>query len=131
MATLRIQLFNSVYSWILDQDYTPYILVDAAQEAVAVPPEHIQDGRIILNIHPRSVDNFYVDDDGLSFSARFNGTSRQIMVPATALMALYTRETNQGVVFQGDSIATELMTDAPDEPESEKKSRRPQLTLVK
>jgi len=131
MATLRIQLFHSVYSWILEQDYTPYILVDAAQESVAVPQEHIQDGRIILNIHPRSVDNFYVDDDGLSFNARFNGASRQIMVPAPALMALYTRETNQGVVFQGDSIATELMADAPEEPESEKKSRRPQLTLVK
>ena len=131
MSTLRIQLFHSVYSWILEQDYTPYILVDAVNESVAIPQEHVQDGRIILNIHPRSVDNFYVDDDGLSFNARFNGASRQIMVPATALMALYTRETNQGVVFQGDSIATELVSDTPAEPENEKKSRRPQLTLVK
>lgn len=129
MATLRVQLFHSVYAWILEQDFTPYILVDAEPEAVVVPQEHVQDGRIILNIHPRSVDNFYIDDDGLSFSARFNGASRTIMIPATALMALYTRETNQGVVFQGDSIATELVSDSV--PGTGKKPGRPQLTLVK
>lgn len=131
MATLRSQLFDSVYTWILDQDMTPYILVDATLDDVSVPREHIQDGRIILNIHPRSIDHLYFDEHGLGFSARFNGTSREILVPTAALMALYTRESNQGIVFQGDSVATELVSDTPATSEPEKKPQRPQLTLVK
>lgn len=130
MQTLRTILFDSVYTWILDNDLTPYVLVDASGETVSVPREHVHDDRIILNIHPRSIDGLMASDEGLSFMARFDGRSRPIVVPADALMALYSRETNQGVVFQGDSIAIEMITEEP-EAAPEKTPRRPQLTLVK
>jgi stringent starvation protein B len=131
MSTLRSNLFDAVYNWILDQDLTPYILVDASTESVSVPREHLRDNRIILNVHPRSISDFYLDDEVLSFSARFNGVSRSVLVPAGALMALYSRETGQGVVFQGDSVATELLSDMPTQPAPGGNTPRPRLTLVK
>lgn len=131
MATLRLHLFESVYDWIVDNGHTPYVLVSATLDGVVVPGEHIQDDRIILNIHPRSIDRLTTTEVGLEFMARFNGRSRKIIVPAEALMALYARETSEGVVFQGDSVVTEILAEKPVARESVSKPQGPNLTLVK
>lgn len=131
MKMLKSYLFDSVYRWILDSNYTPYILVDTGSEQVSVPREYVRENRIILNIHPRSIEGFVVNDDGLSFMARFDGQSRPVMVPAGCLIAIYARETSQGIVFQGESVATETISDIlPASVQSPPQHQRPRLTLV-
>ena len=132
MKMLKSYMFDSVYRWILDSNYTPYILVDAGSDRVSVPREFVRDNRIILNVHPRSIEGFIANDDGLNFMARFSGQSRPVVVPADCLIAIYARETNQGIVFQGESVAAEMISDLlPVSSPVSAKHQRPQLKLVK
>ncbi len=131
MKLLKSCLLESVYDWILDNQNTPYIMVDTTSETVSVPREYVQDDRIVLNIHPRSVDGFIVNDEGLSFLARFNGQSRPVVVPYESLIALYARETSQGLVFQGETVATELVSNLLPVSTEPPQQMRPQLRIVK
>jgi len=133
MSSFRTALFDAVYDWILENDFTPYILADTSSSTVSVPREYTHNGRIILNIHPRSIDGLIVDEDGVSFMARFNGVSRPVVLPADSVLALYSRETNQGAAFHGNFMVTELLQDLPPAPVPVQTARpnRPHLTLVK
>jgi len=92
-------LFRAILDWILDNEATPYILVDVTKAFVEVPQEHIKDDQIVLNINPSAVQNWHVDQQAISFSARFSGSARQIYVPINALMAIYAQENGQGMAF--------------------------------
>ncbi|MGX5174707.1 ClpXP protease specificity-enhancing factor [Aliikangiella sp. IMCC44653] len=92
-------LFRGILDWILDNEATPYILVDATKVGVDVPQEHIKDGQIVLNVNPSAVQNWLVDNQAISFNARFSGASRSIYVPMYALLAVYAQENGQGMAF--------------------------------
>ena len=47
-------LIRAIYDWIVDNELTPYLVVDAMADYVQVPQEYIEDGKIILNISPGS-----------------------------------------------------------------------------
>jgi stringent starvation protein B len=133
MSSFRTALFDAVYDWILDNDYTPYVLADTSSSTVSVPREYTHNGRIILNIHPRSIDGLIVDEEGISFTARFNGVSRPVVLPAESMLALYARETNEGAAFHGNFMVTEMLQDLPPAPVPVQtaRSNRPHLRLVK
>lgn len=92
-------LFRAILEWLLDNDSTPYILVDASHPDVKVPNEHVKDQQIVLNISPAAIQHWHVDNFSLSFSARFSGRVRQIYVPMDALMAIYAQENGLGMAF--------------------------------
>ena len=92
-------LFRAIYEWLLDNNATPYLLVDTTKPNVDVPQEHIQNDQIVLNASPSAVRNWHVDNEAISFSARFAGVSRQIYVPMVALMAIYSQENGLGMAF--------------------------------
>ena len=48
-------LIRAINEWILDNDSTPYLIVDATMEDVSVPMEYVKDGQIVLNISPKAV----------------------------------------------------------------------------
>lgn len=109
-------LFRAIFEWLLDNNATPHILVDATKKFVDVPQGHIKDDRIVLNISPSAVQNWNVDDKAISFSARFSGTARQIYVPMAALMAIYAHENGQGMAFpteEGELEDREIEVDDP------------------
>lgn len=92
-------LFRGIYDWILDNDGTPYLLVDANHELAQVPNEHVKDGQIILNASPDAIQNWFSDNEAVSFSARFSGKSQQIYIPMDALLAIYAQENSLGMAF--------------------------------
>ncbi|OOH91332.1 ClpXP protease specificity-enhancing factor [Pasteurellaceae bacterium 15-036681] len=100
MKPLRPYLYHAYYNWILDNDNTPYLLVDAEYPNVDVPIEFVRDGKIILNIAPRSIGQYVVTDEVISFGARFQGIPREIYIPFGAIEAIYAQETGDGVMFQ-------------------------------
>ncbi|STY63908.1 Stringent starvation protein B homolog [Mannheimia haemolytica] len=81
MKPLRPYLYNAYYNWIIDSDNTPYLLVNAEFPDVDVPVEFVKEGKIILNISPRSIGQYIVADEYISFSARFQGMLRDIYIP--------------------------------------------------
>ena len=95
-------LLRAIYQWAIDHHLTPQILVDASIDNVVVPMEHVKDGHIVLNIHPRSVNALEIGNDYLLFSARFTGKPFEVCVPVSAISAIYSRENGQGIVFQSD-----------------------------
>jgi stringent starvation protein B len=96
---LKACLVRSVCDWALDLGFTPHVAVDASYPGVAVPAEYVQDARIVLNIHPRAIQGYALDDGGLRFSARFGGRPFMISVPLPAILAVYARENGQGISF--------------------------------
>ena len=97
LTSQRPYLLRAIYEWIVDNGMTPHVLVDATLPGVRVPQHAVQHGRIVLNIADRAVGRLRMDNDSLTFSARFGGDSQNVVVPMYAVVALYTRETGQGI----------------------------------
>lgn len=114
MSSSRPYIARALYEWILDNDCTPYILVDATRRGVEVPGEFVKDGQIVLNISPSAVRVLQMENDMITFSGRFGGEALNITVPADALMAIYARENGQGMVFE-----VEPQMEEPEEQETE------------
>ncbi len=92
-------LFRAIHEWILDNEGTPYLLVDATQPSVKVPQEHVKDGQIILNVSPNAIQSWFADNEAISFNARFSGKAQQIYIPMNALLAVYAQENSLGMAF--------------------------------
>ena len=97
-------LLRGIHEWILDNELTPHILVDANQEKVHVPLQFVQDGQIVLNIAPHAITNMLLDNDAVSFSARFSGIVESIYIPVQAIRAIYASENGQGMVFPEEQL---------------------------
>ncbi|MGO1757175.1 MAG: ClpXP protease specificity-enhancing factor [Psychrobacter sp.] len=95
----RPYMVRALYQWIEDNALTPYLMVDATAENIQVPTEHIQDGRIVLNVASRATGNMSMENDYIHFSARFGGVSQEIWVPLSAVMGIYAKENQQGMFF--------------------------------
>lgn len=135
MTPTRPYFLRAVYQWIVDNNCTPFLAVDATLKDVSVPLEYVEDGQITLNISPSAVMYLEMADSHVSFSARFAGTPRNLYIPMAAVLGIYARENGQGMAFPDEAGYEEaLLDDAPsDEPEPPKPSGggRPQLKVVK
>ena len=95
----RPYLLRAIYEWTNDNNLTPYLLVNAEEQGVTVPRQHVQDGQIVLNIAPHAVHQMLMDQESVSFNARFGGVSQQLYIPMYAVLGLYARENGQGLFF--------------------------------
>jgi stringent starvation protein B len=102
MSSNRPYLLRALYEWINDNHLTPYILVDARQPGVQVPPSTVKDGKVVLNIAMRAVEALDLGNESLSFKARFSGVSQFLVVPVPAVIAIYAQETGQGMMLPPD-----------------------------
>ncbi|KAF1016387.1 MAG: Stringent starvation protein B [Stenotrophomonas maltophilia] len=102
MTSHRPYLLRALVEWINDNELTPHILVDAGVPGVQVPPSSVKDDRVVLNIAERAVVRLMIDNEMVSFSARFSGVSYPVQVPISAVLAVYARETGQGMALPDD-----------------------------
>lgn len=129
MTSNRPYLLRALFEWIGDNGMTPHILVDASAEGVDVPDQAVQKGKVILNIDKSAVRELEMGNEWLGFSARFSGRQFQVSVPVEAVLAIYSKENGQGMMFAQDDE-----TDPPDgsDPDSPvKPGKRPHLKIVK
>ncbi len=129
MTSSRPYMVRALHEWIIDNQCTPYLLVNALADDVDVPRQFVKDGQIVLNVSPSAVINFHVDTDGVSFNGRFGGIPTDVYVPVSAVMGIYARENGQGMVFDQDE-----MPDDPGpghEPPPADPPLRPSLKIVK
>jgi len=107
MTSHRPYLLRALYEWIADNGMTPHLLVDATRPSVQVPMHAVKDGRIVLNIAERAVSRLDMSNDTIRFSARFGGVSHSVSVPIGAVLAIYARETGQGMALPDDALAAD------------------------
>ena len=99
LTPTRPYLARAIYEWICDNNLTPHLLVDATQPNTMVPEQFIQDGQIVLNLAPHAVHKLNMNNNTITFSARFGGVSRDIYIPLNAVIGIYARENGQGLFF--------------------------------
>nr|WP_076574998.1 ClpXP protease specificity-enhancing factor [Aeromonas sp. RU39B] len=99
MTPSRPYLLRAFYDWLLDNDLTPHLVVNVNVPHVMVPMQYVQNGQIVLNIAPRAVGGYQMDNEAISFSARFGGVAQQVYVPMAAVVAIHARENGVGTVF--------------------------------
>lgn len=102
MTSQRPYLLRALYEWVVDNGMTPHVLVDAQMPGVKVPRHAVKEGRIVLNIAERAVTRLDIGNDAVRFTARFAGVSQAVNVPLYAVIALYARETGQGMALPPD-----------------------------
>ncbi len=125
MTSSRPYLIRAIHEWIVDNDCTPYILVNAVMEGVVVPHQHVENDKVILNLSPRAVSGLLIGNELIEFDARFSGVGMHVEVPQAAVMAIYARENGQGMIFDKDEDDGEpTPTPTPDKP-------RPNLRVVR
>jgi stringent starvation protein B len=102
----------------------------------------VKDGQIVLNLGPSAVRNLNMDNEWVTFSARFGGVSHAIEVPVANVLAIYSRETGEGMGFTSETSmdvgenltvvesAAESIAPGDDEPPKPPRGR-PQLRVVK
>ncbi|WP_303288639.1 ClpXP protease specificity-enhancing factor [Marinobacter sp. SS8-8] len=138
MTSSRPYLVRAFNEWILDNDCTPYIVVDAGIQGVQVPTEHVANGQIVLNISPGAVRGLVIGNGALEFSARFAGVPMQVFIPLQAIMAIYAKENGEGMVFGSepgspdpDGTARESGGAPSPSGQEDRPSGRPTLKVVK
>ena len=114
MSNSRPYMVRALYEWILDNDCTPYVLVNALNDQVLVPTEHVKNGQIVLNISPGAVRDLQLTNEHMMFNGRFGGVPMDIYAPMSAVLGIYARENGQGMIFEMD-----------DEPEPEPPKDKP------
>lgn len=125
MTSLKPYLIRSIYEWIIDNDLTPHLLVDAQNGNAILPQQFIEDGKIILNIRPQAIQGLSLGNDYIEFNARFSGISMHIVTPVAAVMAIYAKENGKGMVFDQEE------TEGDDTPPEKKPPSKPTLRVVK
>ena len=123
-------MLRALNEWILENNCTPHVVVDAGVDGVQVPEEHIKNGQIVLNINPTAVRGLEINNRALSFEARFSGLSQQIFVPIEAVTAVYAKENGQGMVFGWDNEPSGPDTPS-DDGKTQSKTKKPNLKVIK
>ena len=137
MTPIKPYLIRAVRDWAVDSGLTPLIVVDTTFRGVNVPAEFVENGRVLLNVHTRAVQNFVIEDEWLLFATRFGGKRNALEIPVAAIRAIYARENGQGVTFPKESAgqpgdaADEARSTAPEVDTEESPKKPSHLRLVK
>ncbi|HHJ14771.1 MAG TPA: ClpXP protease specificity-enhancing factor [Gammaproteobacteria bacterium] len=124
MTPNRPYLVRAIHEWLLDNQCTPHLLVDAEAKGVEVPTQYVQDGKIVLNIGPSAVEGLRIGNDEVQFLARFSGVSQMVSIPMRAVLAIYAKENGRGMMF-GENEEPGPDDDGP------RPAARPSLKVVK
>ena len=137
MTPSRPYLLRAFYEWLLDNEMTPLLLVDANAKLVQVPQQYARDGQIVLNIAPQAVVALSLENDAISFNARFGGVPHQLYIPMAAVLGLHYRENGAGTFFPpepayADWQETDSVTEtASDKNPDQRPDGRPVLRVIK
>ncbi len=103
----RPYLLRAYYDWLINNEFTPYLVVDATYPMVKVPVEYVKDGQIVLNLSANATGNLALTNDFIQFNARFRGVAQDIYIPMGAALAIYARENGDGVMFEPEPFYDE------------------------
>ncbi|QKQ24591.1 stringent starvation protein B [Candidatus Ruthia endofausta] len=100
-------LIRAYHAWMEDAELTPHILVDCTYSGVVVPKQFIQQNKIVLNIASNTTHDLVINNNSLSFKARFSNKLVDIFVPINAVSSIYAGENGEGTLFKTETKKTE------------------------
>ena len=99
MIDIRSYLVRAWRDWIIDNNLTPYIVVNCHFKGVQLPKVYYKQENITLNIKPSALKDFLLTQEYLSFEAKFDHLSNHIYIPVLAIHGIYAMENNHGMWF--------------------------------
>lgn len=145
MVSTKPYLIRAIHEWCSNEGLTPYLAVQV-DAATRVPRDFVRDGQIVLNVSSEATHQLQMGNDAITFQTRFNGASFPVLVPVSAVLAIYARENGQGMAFEptaenqespkvgaGDTAVgdTEAAADQQDAPTDSPARRVSHLTRIK
>ena len=137
MTSNKPYLMRATLEWVVDNQCSPYLIVNTLQAGVQVPEGFDQNGQITLNISANAVRDFVIDNEAVSFSTKFSGVVTEIYVPCVAVLGLVAKENGQGIFFEIEESESEQVDSSVQSEEVAapvtklKKSGKPTLKVVK
>jgi stringent starvation protein B len=134
--TTKPYLVRAIYEWCVDNQYTPYVAV-SVNSNTHVPMEYVENGEIVLNISQNAANNLVMSNDYIQFMARFDGASKKMQIPMSAVKGIFAKEINQGLTFSLDSEPDSENKQISDRPilkqkkQKTKSDKKPHLQVVK
>ena len=92
-------LIRALYEWCLDNGYTPYLAI-WVNEYTRVPRQFVQNDEIVLSISQSATKDLIIDNEWISFHARFGGVAQEVWVPVNHVMSIFAKETGEGMGFE-------------------------------
>ena len=123
-------LIRALHQWCSDNGFTPFMAV-FVDSTVEVPREFVKNDEIVLNLSTEACHQLQIENDYISFQARFGGVPRKILVPITHVLAIYARENGQGMSFPFDPGEVKNVTPEKSEPAETKNAKQSFLKIVK
>lgn len=107
MSPRRPYLLRAMYEWLVDNQLTPHLVVNASVTGCQLPWEFVKNGQIVLNVSPTAVAQLQMHNEFVEFNARFSGKPHHVVAPMAAVMALYARENGAGTLFEEEAYYSE------------------------
>ena len=104
MNSSRPYLLRAIYEWLVDNKKTPHIMVDAQVPDVCVPSEHVNNGKIVLNVAPEATGDLRMGNRVVTFSAGFGDRDHEIYLPISSIEAIYAFENGKGMYFSDEDL---------------------------
>ena len=134
-------LIRAIHEWCVDNNLTPHLLVEVSSQTL-VPMQYVKDGEIVLNLNHGATKDLHIDNEQITFSARFNGVSQHLFVPIGAVKGIFARENGQGMFFEINNAVHEDVSELDKSQENQDSSagavvelknkvKKPTLTIVK
>ena len=108
-------LVRAIWEWCVDQGFTPYMAA-RVDEHTMVPAGFARDGQIVLNLGPEATHKLAMENDFISFQARFNGVQHALLIPVANVLAVYARENGHGMAFDPEPVEEEEPEAVPSSP---------------
>ena len=134
LTSTKPYMIRALHEWCVDNALTPHLLVTVNAQT-RVPMACVKDGEIVLNLSYGATKGLSIENDAITFSARFNGVSQNLYVPMQAVRGIFARENGQGMFFEieAEQADAELTADTVDDGGDDEppKPAKPFLKVVK
>lgn len=126
-----------MYEWMADNQLIAHIVVAEPANAKyvgGVPAHLLTQESLTLNISPAATQSLTINNEYIEFHARFAGQSHQVWIAIAAVIAIYDRDSQQGLSFALEPLAEELPEKAisPEtEVEKNAKAKASHLKIIK
>ena len=139
LITTKPYMVRAIHEWCVDNGFTPHLMVVVSSKT-RVPMAYVKEGEIVLNLNYSATKDLQIDNEAVTFSARFGGVSQNLYVPMGAVRGIFARENGQGMFFEvgdqaevssvkaAESVTSQATSDASTDSQAKKK---PTLTIVK
>lgn len=137
LGSTKPYMIRAIHEWCVDNALTPHLLV-VVNAQTKVPKAFVKNGEIVLNLNYSATKDLHIDNEAITFSARFGGVANNLYVPTDAVRGIFARENGQGMFFELEAPAG-TVSDASEAEESgvkeqskpESIKKRASLTIVK